>query len=116
VASGRFGKLEREGHQRIELEAVQAAPPPPPVPAAAEPPTPDPIARAGDPLGRSGSRDEPGFGTVLASGVLVACIMALVSIPVRHILGTPGDDSELLTLVVVTLAVYLSVRRKLHRL
>jgi len=81
--------------------------------------TPAPAPLGADPLRIPDPGDEPGFGTVLASGVLVACILALVSIPVRRIFdatGTQGSDGELATLVVVTLLVYASVRRRLRRL
>jgi hypothetical protein len=113
VANGRFGKLEREGHERLEL--ADAEPAPAPAPAAAEPPR-DPIPPPRDPLQSPDAPDQPGFGTVVASGVLVACIMALVSIPVRRIFGAAGDDTELVTLVLVTLGVYWTVRRRLRRL
>lgn len=55
---------------------------------------------------------EPGFGTVLASGALAACIFALVSIPVRAAFargfGESGlwqGASELLSIVALTLVI-----------
>jgi hypothetical protein len=126
VASGRFRKLEREGGPRPDEEPLELEAPPerrrepagdvaPPAPIAASDPTVPGVASSPP----SSERHEPGFGTVLASGVLVACIMALVSIPVRRIFdatGAQGSDGELVALVVSTLGLYWSVRRRLRRL
>jgi hypothetical protein len=54
---------------------------------------------------------------VIGAGVLVGCIFALVSIPLRRIFaGTSGGAFELLLLVAITAALYAAVRRKLERL
>lgn len=69
---------------------------------------------------RAAERDEPGFGTVIASGVLAACIFALVSIPLRRLFGGAGGAAggafELVLLVAITAGLYAGVRRKLHKL
>lgn len=55
---------------------------------------------------------EPGFGAILASGALTACIFALVSLPIRAAFSTSSQDGtawrgsvELLALVATTLVV-----------
>jgi len=71
---------------------------------------------------REAERHEPGFGTVIAAGVLVGCIFALVSIPLRWIFSSvhggfsAGGVVELLLLVGVTAGIYAAVRRPLARL
>lgn len=65
----------------------------------------------GDVATPADARDEPGFGAVLASGALTACIFALVSIPVRaafaasaHGVDVWRGSFELLAVVALTLA------------
>lgn len=67
--------------------------------------------------------DEPGFGTVIATGVLVAATFALVSMPVRLILaayaGEPAPSrafGEILLCAGLSLAVWWRFRRSLRRL
>lgn len=71
---------------------------------------------------REAERHAPGFGTVIAAGVLVGCIFALVSIPLRWIFSSVhggfsgGGVIELVLLVALTAGIYAVVRRPLARL
>lgn len=117
----------REEHAREDAEA--------PLPEALRGPSPSPVLRHGagsalepppglpDVAPPPAAADEPGFGAVIATGALLAATFALVSIPVRLVIGAWAGHGvpsrafgEILLCAGLTLAVWWRYGRALRRL